>query len=446
MLLSTLEAAACGDNNSLRATTCDDNGSLRATGCNNASFVTATENGAPAVPFDEWKGFVDLVASPVEEWIAHARETRRDETARCFDKLYDKDPKRASLICMAFQNLRKGGGGLTNKDAFFACLDVLWRRDPMFIVRNVEVMAENGSYNLVNEILLHVSNADVKKQVTGPETEYVYTETVRSPWNYWGLELDVFPNREEHRMSYRPEEARQYLASLECWMCFQRKQAADKEQKAVDNQQLRRLQKCERRLNVFREFLWWMRNGKKQPPLEQHLPEVQVIRLDDVMTELLAEKPNLRQKMYIVYDTARVPKNGAIAELFEKYIPIYEADPPCEHEYEPPEFGQLYDDCEDDCGESLGTRVSSNAMIGRSLAGVMTRPGERKLAEQVAALEALCSRSEEQEQQLEELRWNLEYVRVRNTKPDLDTIRTLIKEDPRWQKLYDQARALHCDW
>ena len=482
-------------------------------------FSTTTENGAPAVPFDGWKSFVDFVASPLVEWIGEHRESRMLNTVAMFEDLYGKDPKRASLICMAFQTLRKGGGGLTNKDAFFACLDVLWRRDPMFVVRNIEVricsifpflrfllvadrfvfpaqifcaprrsidrfafsaqvIAENGSYNLVNEILLHVSNPDTKKQIVGDdETGCVYTQTVRSAWNYWGLELDVFANRKEHWMSYRPEEVRQYVASLECWMSFQREKTREDEQKAVDKQQLRRLQKCERRLNVFREFLWWMRNGKKQLTSLPSEAERDSVCLEDVVRELLVEKTSLQQKMYIVYDTARVPKNGAIADLFERYIPIYEADPPdVEGRYEASEFGETCSDEDDNkenpiseadppdvedqdeasefgemCpdeddneeNESLGTRVSSNAMIGRSLAGMLTRPGERKLAEQVAALEAVArsSRSEEQEQQLKRLRRDLEYVRVRNTKPDLDAIRELLQQDPRWQKLYDQARA-----
>lgn len=86
------------------------------------------EKGALGYALDPWLHFLEQVFP----------DTSAEEVADAFRPLYKEDPKLAFKYAMLFGNLRKGGGGKCNMNAFVACMDVIWATDPMHIVANVE--------------------------------------------------------------------------------------------------------------------------------------------------------------------------------------------------------------------------------------------------------------------------------------------------------------------
>jgi hypothetical protein len=64
----------------------------------------------------------------------------------------------AFKFAMIFANLRKGGGGRANMNAFVACMDEVWEKRPMHVVVNARLIMELGSAKTMLVLLKHFSN------------------------------------------------------------------------------------------------------------------------------------------------------------------------------------------------------------------------------------------------------------------------------------------------
>jgi hypothetical protein len=143
------------------------------------------EKGCAAVLADEWNSLL-LNVFP---------DTPRQQVYDAFGPLYDRDPENAFRFAMMFGNLRKGGGGRTNMNAFFACMEVVWAKNPRHLVANVKGIMDHVSCKAALTLLKHLSNhADQS-----------------SPNNYWG-NLQRIEDRANLRKSFAAKDRARRIA------------------------------------------------------------------------------------------------------------------------------------------------------------------------------------------------------------------------------------------
>jgi hypothetical protein len=119
------------------------------------------EKGAPAYDVDQGNQLL-LQILPTSS---------KEEVLEIFEPLYAASPAMAFQLAMMFGNLRPGGGGRPNMNAFVACMEHVWLQNPAHITRNIECIMEDVSCKMMLVLLKHFSNLG---------------DNSSSPNNYWG--------------------------------------------------------------------------------------------------------------------------------------------------------------------------------------------------------------------------------------------------------------------
>ena len=95
----------------------------------------------------------------------------KEEVLEIFQPLYAANPAMAFQLAMMFGNLRPGGGGRPNMNAFVACMEHVWTQNPAHVTENVECIMQDVSCKMMLVLLKHFSNLG---------------DNSSSPNNYWG--------------------------------------------------------------------------------------------------------------------------------------------------------------------------------------------------------------------------------------------------------------------
>lgn len=137
-----------------------------------------TENGALAEHISDFSTFVVKFGNPGCSGFGSGYPTpgmaMRAEVQRSFKMLWNIDPVRAFRHAMMLGNLRHGLGGYANMDAWMACMEIVWEKDPHLLIRNIEHIMQDTSYKWGLTLLKHFSNN------YGPD------DRIQNRNNYWG--------------------------------------------------------------------------------------------------------------------------------------------------------------------------------------------------------------------------------------------------------------------